>query len=126
MTKLIYTSIRTGVAAVLVLIYILWAGPDESAIKLMITLGVFSVVELIVYLVLHDMKERSLLISSAIGTGIASSLVFIYMIWFGSDGNTIKLLITLGILSLVQFAVYLVKHDIKEESSGQKDGTIAN
>jgi hypothetical protein len=72
------------------------------------------------------MKERSLLISTAIGTSIAASLTFIYMIWTGIGGDAVKLLITLVIVSIVQFAVYLVKHDINEESSGQKDGTIAN
>lgn len=126
MKTLIYGSVGTAVASFMVFVFMLWSGFDATAIKLLITLAVISFVQFIIYLVKHDMKEESSLITIAIGTGLASALVLIYMIWSGANSNSIKLLITLGIASIIEFVVYLIRHDIKEESDGQRNGTIAN
>ncbi len=66
------------------------------------------------------------LIYTSVATAVAASLVFIFMVWSpGIDTIGWKLLLTLGVLFIIQAGVYLVIRDVKEEASGKNDGTIA-
>lgn len=65
------------------------------------------------------------LIYSGCATGLALAALIIYMIWFGSTAIAGKLLLTLIILLGVEVVAYLILHDVKDEMSGKKDGTIA-
>lgn len=66
------------------------------------------------------------LIYTSVATAILASLVLIFMIWSpGIDEIGWKVIITLGVLFIVQACIYLVIRDVQEESSGKKDGTIA-
>ena len=66
------------------------------------------------------------LIKTSIAPGLAFVVLIIFMIWSESlDEVVLKLLITLGILFVVQVIAYLVMRDLDEESGGKGDGTIA-
>jgi uncharacterized membrane protein len=65
------------------------------------------------------------LVYTSLATGILAALVFLSMVWIEPSENALKLIITLGVLFVIQAGVYLVVRDVKEESSGKKNGTIA-
>ena len=66
------------------------------------------------------------LISTSIVTGIALALNVIYMIWSEPEEFVMKIFVTLLVLFVAQVVAYLVMRDIKEESQGKDDGTIAH
>jgi len=65
------------------------------------------------------------LIYTSVTTSVAIGLVAIYGVWFEMTELMVKILITLCILFVGQLVAYLVVRDIKEESHGKDNGTIA-
>jgi hypothetical protein len=60
MQTLIKTSIATGLAFVVLIIFMIWSESlDEVVLKLLITLGILFVVQVIAYLVMRDLDEES-------------------------------------------------------------------
>lgn len=65
------------------------------------------------------------LIYTAAVTGLLTVGLVVYVVWFDPSLVIGKLLVTLVILFVVQVVAYLVIRDLKDESSGKDDGTIA-
>ncbi len=59
MQKLIYTSSATGIFVALLLIYMVWFEPSDTLAKLLVTLGILFVAQIVVYLVMRDIQEEA-------------------------------------------------------------------
>ena len=59
MQKLIRTSIATGILGVIVFLYAIWFDTNETIVKILITLAVLFVVQVVAYLVMRDLHEES-------------------------------------------------------------------